>query len=471
MGEPAETLEKGAQTALSRSSPEKWNFGILESGPQLGEQEKVTIEQSHDATHPSEFESPTSSKFVKDDTISYPEGGVRAWLVVFGSWCAILPAMGTANTTGSFQSYFMARQLSSYSPAVVGWIFSVYMFIALGGGIVIGQIFDKHGPKWLILSGSLGICIFMFLLGICEQYWHFLLVYGVLGGVSASLLLNPAIAVVGHYFRKNRGKATGIAVSSAAIAGVVFPLMLEHLIPKVGFMWSTRIIGFIYVCACVIACTLIRSRLPPAENANAIIPDFSIFKDSAFSITVFASYLLQWAFYVPLAYISSYALHCGFSSSFSYNVLVFLNLGSIFGRWLPSLVRDGIGRYNSLILMSIVTVLSVFGVWLPVGHTKGGLLVFALSFGFTSGSTIPLTAACVGQLCQTENYGRYLATTYTVSSFGFLTGIPIGGVFVANDHGGYQNLIIFVGACYVGAVAALVVVRILQTGWKLWAVY
>ncbi|CAM6119082.1 unnamed protein product [Calypogeia fissa] len=433
----------------------------------------MPMEETEKTSHGASLQSATlPSSLERNETVNvtYPEGGVRAWLVVFGSWCALLAALGTVNSAGSFQSYFMTHQLSAYSPGEVGWIFSVYAFLAFFGGVVVGPVFDKYGPRWLILVGSIGICVSMFLLGICKQYWQFMVFFAVLGGASSSLLFNPAVAAVGHYFSKRRANATGIAISSGAIAGVVFPLMLEDLIPKVGFPWSTRIIGFIYVCVSVIACTLIRSRLPPKENTNAA-PDLRIFRDPAFALTALALYLFQWAFFVPLSYISSYALHYGFSSALSYHVLVFLNLGSIFGRWLPGFTGDKIGRFNSMILMSIFTVVSVFGVWLPVGHTKAGLIVFALSFGFTSGSILTLSTACVGQLCQTENYGRYLATAYTVSSMGILTGVPIGGELVTKDHGGYRNLIIFVGVCYMGSAAALVIVRILQTGWKLRVVY
>jgi hypothetical protein len=48
------------------------------------------------------------------------------------------------------------------------------------------------------------------------------------------------------------------------------------------------------------------------------------------------------------------------------------------------------------------------------------LVIYALLFGFSSGSNISLTPVCVGQLCKTENYGRYYATAYTIVSFGLV---------------------------------------------------
>jgi len=448
------------QTTPSLS--EQCSTPALESSAE-GEAEKTII------TSFSLHCTPTFSSLPQDEH-KYPEGGLRAWLVVFGSWCAMLAALGTMNTLGAFQSYIITHQLSSYSAGIVGWIFSVYAFLAFAGGIVIGPLFDKYGPKWLLLTGSVGVCATMFLVGLCEEYWHFLLVFGFLGGGSTSLLFTPSVAAVGHWFCRRRGNATGMAATGGAVGGVVFPLMLDALIPKVGFAWSTRILGFIYVSLCVVACILVRSRLPPAKNATAK-PDFRIFKDPAFTTTVLGVYLLEWALFVPLAYISSYALYQGFSSDFAYQALVILNVGSIFGRWLPGFYADSIGRYNTMILTTILTVVSVLGVWLPVGNTKAGLVVFALMFGFASGSNISLTPVCIGQLCRTENYGRYYATCYTIVSIGCLTGIPIVGEIIESNNGGYWGLIVFVGVCYVGGLSAFVVVRLLQKGWKLAVVY
>jgi MFS family permease len=64
------------------------------------------------------------------------------------------------------------------------------------------------------------------------EYWHFLVVFGLLGGIGTSLIVTPATTAIGHFFRLNRGYATGIAYTGGSVGGVVFPLMLEALFPK-----------------------------------------------------------------------------------------------------------------------------------------------------------------------------------------------------------------------------------------------
>jgi MFS family permease len=83
----------------------------------------------------------------------YPEGGFKAWVVVVGSWFGLFSALGLMNTIAVFQAYTLSHQLRGYSEGNVGWIFSVYTFLAFFCGVYIGPIFDKYGPRWLVIAG------------------------------------------------------------------------------------------------------------------------------------------------------------------------------------------------------------------------------------------------------------------------------------------------------------------------------
>jgi len=95
------------------------------------------------------------------------------------------------------------------------------------------------------------------------------------------------------------------------------------------------------------------------------------------------------------------------------------------------------------------------------------IIIFALVFGFASGTGISLTPVCVGQLCKIENYGRYYATCYTLVSFGSLTGIPIAGQLVSTCGGAYWGLIIFTGCAYGASLTTFATARVLGGGWRL----
>lgn len=297
------------------------------------------------------------------------------------------------------------------------------------------------------------------------EYWQFLLAFGLLSGLASSLLFTPSIAAVGHFFHARRGFATGVASTAGSLGGVIFPLMLQSLFTRVGWAWAIRILGFLCLALTVVANFLIRSRLPPKEGAS-VHPDPRIFLNKAFALTTVAVFLLEFALFIPLTYLSSYALAQGFSEPFSFQIITVLNAGSVFGRIFPGYYADHIGPFNANMISVAITIVACFGVWLPVGHTTPGLVVFAALFGFTSGSNISLVPVSIGRLCKTQEYGRYYATCYTIVSIACLIGIPIAGRILTACNGDYWGLIVMTGLVYVAALVAFMSAKIAAVGWS-----
>ncbi|MCJ1404250.1 hypothetical protein MMC11_007475 [Xylographa trunciseda] len=411
------------------------------------------------------------------DEVTYPEGGLRAWLVVFGAFCGMLAAFGLANAVGTYQAYLSTNQLANYDESTIGWIFSIYVFLAFFGGVQIGPVFDAKGPRWLILAGS--VCLVAAVMGLAEatEYWHFILTFGIFGGLGTSLIFTPAMSSIGHFFMVSRGNASGLAATGGSVGGIMFPLLLQHLFETIGYAWATRIMGFILLFLVLVANLFIRSRLPP-KVGSSVWPDPGIFKDKVFALTTAGVFFIEWALFIPISYITSYALHVGFNSTFSYQLLAILNVGSFFGRWLPGYAADRWGRFNTMIITVFLCLMFVIGLWLPAATPHSAvrdnvplIVIFVLGFGFASGSAISLTPVSVGQLCETEQYGRYYATCYTVVSFGCLTGIPIAGALISLDGGEYWGLILFTGACYLVGLVCFTTARIMSVGWGLKAVF
>lgn len=138
------------------------NEGSL-AGALGSEKEKTVVVTVTPLPDPLSDESDSDS----EDDYKYPEGGLQAWLVVFGSWCGMFCSFGIANSTGSFQAYLATNQLASYSDSQIGWIFSLYSFILFVGGIYIGPAFDVYGPRYLVLPGSILLVLSIFLFGEC----------------------------------------------------------------------------------------------------------------------------------------------------------------------------------------------------------------------------------------------------------------------------------------------------------------
>lgn len=110
-------------------------------------------------------DSPTENH---EPNLDFPEGGLQAWLVVFGSFCGMFSVYGLINTAAVFESYFSENQLRAYSSSQIGWIFSLYLFVVFIVGIQVGPVFDKYGPRLIVLTGGLLISASLFILSVSE---------------------------------------------------------------------------------------------------------------------------------------------------------------------------------------------------------------------------------------------------------------------------------------------------------------
>ncbi|KAK5637578.1 hypothetical protein RRF57_013293 [Xylaria bambusicola] len=105
---------------------------------------------------------------VEDDSLSYPEGGTEAWLVVLGAWCAMIPSMGLLNTLAILQAWVSENELSGLPEYTIGWIFSTYAFFFYFTGAQTGPIFDAYPVRFLVIPGSIGIVASVFLFSVSK---------------------------------------------------------------------------------------------------------------------------------------------------------------------------------------------------------------------------------------------------------------------------------------------------------------
>lgn len=279
---------------------------------------------------------------------------------------------------------------------------------------------------------------------------------------------SPAYGCIAHFFNARRGLATGIATTSGGVGGIIFPLILKCILPKLGFAWSTRILGFILLAFSVPANLWIRARLPPRRKLHSVLPDVAVFRDRRYLAAAVGIFFMEWGIFVPLTFIVSYAATHQQDPTDSYTLLSLLNAGSVVGRFLPGLLSDRLGRFNIIIATIALSALCVLGLWLPAGDSPGMLVAFAVAFGFASGSNLSLCAVCLGQLCEARDFGRYLSTAMIIASFGTLTSVPIGGALLnlGGAGAGWTAMIVFSGTSYVLALLCYGSARVLAVGWR-----
>lgn len=398
----------------------------------------------------------------------FPDGGLEAWLVVFGGWCALFCTFGLINCVGVFQQYYVQGPLRDYDPSAVSWIMSTQVFAMMFGGVLMGRLFDNYGPRWLLIIGTVVYVFGLFMVSLSSEYYQFFLSQAVVSSIGSSAVFNACMSSVVSWFHRRRAAAFGIMVSGSSLGGVVLPIMMNKLIygSGPGFPWTMRAIAFMFLGLLIIACCTVKSRLPPRPSPFVLSDYLSGLRELPMILSVGAGFLFTWGLFLPFNYVLLQAEATGMSPTLVPYLLPILNAVSIFGRIVPGIVADKLGRFNVMIIICLISAIFCLTVWIPVKNTAG-ILVFSIIFGFSSGGFISLAPTLIAQISDLRQIGARVGAAFAIQSFGSLTGSPIGGAIVTQQNGDYMGLQLFCGFSMLAGALVYIMARWSQVGWKI----
>ncbi|KAE9366249.1 putative MFS transporter [Stipitochalara longipes BDJ] len=401
------------------------------------------------------------------------DGSLEGWTCVIGGWFALFATFGWLNCMGIFQTYYEQALLSQYSASDISWIFTTQLFLMWSGGAMFGRIIDTYGTKWIAIICTIACTFFVCMLSLSTEYYQIFLTQGVGFGLAASGLFSCGLVSVGQHFHRRKALALGIVLAGSSTGGVIHPIYLHFLIPKIGFPYAIRVNALIIFSCGVVSCVLMKTRLPRKEwDKTAKYLDFSLFKHRIFSIYCLGTFFVVWGLFSTWNYLPTMSLRHNFSNGLAIYTIVVLNGSSIIGRILPAYLADRFGRFNSISIISILNAILLLAFWLPleVNPVTTHLQVFALSAmaGFATGACISVFMPCVAELGPVESLGTRFGMYQAVIGFGGLTSLPIQGTLIPQDHGSFSHLIIFSGICVLGGSMIICLARMLRVGcnWK-----
>ncbi|KAF4949219.1 hypothetical protein FSARC_13560 [Fusarium sarcochroum] len=319
------------------------------------------------------------SQIEPNDKIEFPDGGRRAWLVVIGAFL------------GLFTSF--------------GWIDSA-----------------NHVRKYSVVDSS---HIYVYYVRYASQYYQFILSQSICCPLGASMILYSSFNCVTTWVKKRRGLAMGITASGSSLGGLIMPILVDHIINKIGFGWTMRVCAFFMLALLSVTNLTVCSRLEPNPTTSKLGDYFKNFTDIPFMLTTLAGFFYSMGMFIPITYLVTY---------------VAAALSTIF----------------------------VLGLWLP-GSTNATTISFAAAFGFSSGSYTALSPALVAQISDIHDIGTRSGALYSFMSISALVGSPIGGALIAQADGAYKRLQVFTGLMIAGGTLFYLAARLKLSKGKIWA--
>ncbi|WRT67108.1 uncharacterized protein IL334_004074 [Kwoniella shivajii] len=423
---------------------------------------------------------------VKEDSteLTYPDGGLRAWLCVAGGCGAMFCGYGLAPSAGAFQTWYKSHYLSEYTQSQVAWIGGTQGFVTFGLSIFTGSLFDLYGHRYLMGSGTFLLTLGYCLLSLCTQYYQIFLCHSTLIPVGMNFMFIAALGVMGQWFSKRRGVAFGaicecsqwmwclsllrsdghvIQATGASLGAIVWPLIWANAPQRIGFGWTMRLIALICLIIGTSAFFLLKTRLPPKPPG----PFFHLkaFTSFPYCLIAFSSFTWVFGFFFVNMFIGTYGHLRGWNDIGPY-FLIFVNAGSSIARVPSGLIADRIGSYNISIISNIFMTILLWS--LLACKTIPSVVVVSVLFGMTSATFVSLQAPCVTKLCKDMRFaGTMVGMIMFIGSFAQIAGPPSAGALLGagsdqDQLSRFPHAIILAGTMLTLATSSLIAARLWQ---------
>lgn len=337
----------------------------------------------------------------------------------------------------------------------------------LGGGGLAGPLFDAGYLRAQLTTGTALICFGFMMTSLASEYWHVLLGQGFCVGLGAGCLVVPAVTVLPQYFGPSRRPlVVGMSVVGSSVGGVVYPLIFNAVVPRVGFPWTSRLFGFIALATCAVAVAVMRTRVKPRRVRSLFDP--KAFREPPYVLICSGMFLSNLGFFVPVFYLQSYALSHGMAHarSLALNLIAILNGASALGRLAPSLMTPRVGPLNTIVGVALSAGLVTFG-WTAVNDVAGNV-VYAILYGFFSGGIVSLPPVVLASITEDLSFlGARMGTMSTINAVGSLCGPPIAGTILKARKGDYLGLQLFAASAIIGTSLCLLGARVARAGPRL----
>ncbi|KAI1875978.1 uncharacterized protein JN550_001474 [Neoarthrinium moseri] len=396
-----------------------------------------------------------------------PDGGLLAWLHVAGGFMLFFNSWGILNTFGVFQTYYESGTLFAASSSEISWIGAVQAFLLLLVGFLVGPVYDRGHLRLLLAVGSFAVVFGHMMLSICTEYWQAMLSQGFCIGIGAGCLFVPCISILPTYFSRKLGLAVGLASSGSSIGGVIYPIVLDQSLSRIGFAWSVRVLGFIALGTLLMPLVVMRMRVTP-PRLRAFF-DWSAFVDLPFMFFVVATLIGFMGMATLLFYLSFYAANTNTTDArMAFYIVSIFNTASCLGRVLPNALSDITGPFNIMAPCAIVTGILAFCM-IPARGSEASLIALTVLAGFFSGVFVSMPAVCFVPLTRDKSMiGTRIGMGCGMMAFGLLIGGPgAGAILGTSEPLSWPALWLYCGVSTCASGLMYTALRLYRSGLKL----
>ena len=311
--------------------------------------------------------------------------------------------------------------------------------------VVVGKLYDRYGPKWVIVISTLFLAAGYVLTAFVTSLWQFFLSYGVLAAIGLGGTSVPLIAaLMSKWFTKWRGLAISVTLCGGSLGQFVLVPLITSFIARYDWSAAYVVMGVIMlVVNVVLALMIIRgdpeelgqqsfgAEQPGQPAAIGAMPprrDLSLsqaLRTPSFWYFFTAMFVCGGGDFLVATHLVPLVTDHGLDAAAGGRLLAWYGLLSLTGLLLAGPASDVIGTkipIAATFLLRIVLFVLVVRAPTPTMFT-----LFALAFGFTHLITAPLTPILVGKLYGLSHVGVIAGMITTVHHLAGGLWVYVGG--------------------------------------------
>jgi MFS family permease len=347
-----------------------------------------------------------------------------------------------------------------WSRATISLVFFLNMTFYAFSLIVAGRLYDRYGPKWVIVISTAIVSTGFMLTAVINALWQFFVFYGVvaaigLGGPSVSLMA----AITSKWFERWRGLAISIALTGSSLGQFVLVPLITIVTLRHGWRSAYLSIGLIMLVVNILIALLVMRGDPDALGQGPLgyrrkkreevggeqhrlaskgLRDLGL-RDAmhtrSFWLFIIVMFVCGSGDFLVATHLIPFVTDFGISPVTAGSMLGWFGLMSLAGLLVAGPVSDMIGNKMPIAL----TFLLRFFLYLLIlkYQTLGSFYCFAFGFGFTLLITAPLTTTLMGKLYGLAHVGLITGVITTVHHVGGGFWAYMGGV-IFDRTGSYQ---------------------------------
>ena len=410
---------------------------------------------------------------------SQKKGVYYGWYIVGASFLILFFNSGLMYSFGVVFKPIAAE--FGWGRGLVSLAFLINMTVFALSISAVGRVYDRYGPKWVILVCTMFVSIGLFLTSLMTSLWQFFLFYGVLVAIGFGGTSIPIIgAMTSKWFVARRGLAVSLAVAGYSLGQFVLVPVVTFFALHYGWRLSFVLMALVTLVVNVLLALLVIKEGRPQGSAITS-PGLTALSEteiggnqSAPFIPVKDMNLTQalrtrsyWLFMVVMfvcgshdffvtTHLIPFATDHGVSAVTASNMLAWYGLMGLAGILISGPVADLIGVKIPIILTFALRVVIFLLILRRTDVTS--IYTFALATGFTALITAPLNPVLMVRLYGLSHVGLLAGVITTVHHLGGGCWAFAGGV-VFDYTGGYRSIFMLSAATSALAVLCMALIK------------